>query len=638
MNRRPAVRLLPLLSLLVVIGVVATSCSSDDSLDDRADSLGSSTTTAPDETPDTIAWGPCDEPDATDPALECAVLTVPLDHADPTGPTLELALARLPAGADREGVLLLNPGGPGASGVDMVLQGGSALQFELGAESFDLIGFDPRGVDRSGGIECIGDAELEATMYVDDTPDTPEEQAAYDEAETLFDEACRARYGDTLRLYSTEAIARDMDLIREAAGEERMTYYGVSYGTYLGAVYATLFPDRVRAMVLDAAYEPTGDTVEEQYSAQLVGFEQAFDSWAAWCEENVTCAVHGPDVGAAWEALVDALDAAPVPAADGRIANQVVLYSATTAALYSESAWPVLADAMAAAQAGDGMGLYRLADSYAGRGPDGAYPSLLQSQPVIDCASGLGFLPPDDPEALAARLQELAPRFGADIVAEDLVDAGCEGLVVGVEPPELAYRGDAPILVIGGTGDPATPFRWAEEMVDRMGDGAVLVTYTGEGHGFVGISRCVTELAAALVRSGELPGDDVVCDPDPEVARPSWWDDVPVPAVVAPIDQAASVLAAIGLTPRDGWNEVYGTALGPEAALGAYATPLRSAGFQEAGREELDADLLQGVWFTRDGELLSVLIIGSATLTELVLEGLVEPGGSVVVVSHFPME
>jgi pimeloyl-ACP methyl ester carboxylesterase len=637
MRRRPATRLLP---LLTVAAVVLGACSSEDSLDDLADSLAEpTTTTAPNaSTLDTIDWGPCDEPDATDPA-ECAVLEVPLDHADPSGPTIELALARIPAGtSDRAGVVLLNPGGPGASGVDMVLQGSSTLQFELGAESFDLIGFDPRGVDRSGGIECLGDAELEATLYVDDTPDTPEEQAAYDAAETLFDEACQTRYGDTLRHYSTEAIARDMDLIRAAAGEERITYYGASYGTYLGAVYATLFPDRVRAMVLDAAFEPTGDTVEEQYSAQLVGFEQAFDSWVAWCEEDVTCAVHGPDVGATWEQLVDALDAAPVPAEDGRSANQAVLYAATTAALYSESAWPVLADAMAAAQEGDGTGLYRLADSYAGRAPDGSYPSLLQSQPVIDCASGLGFVPPDDPEALAARLRELAPRFGADIVAEDLADDGCDGLVDGVEPPELSYAGDAPVLVIGGTGDPATPFRWAEEMVDRMGAAAVLVTYTGEGHGFVPISGCVAELAAAVIRSAEVPDDDVVCEPDPEVPEPAWWDDVPVPEVVTPIDQAATVLAAIGLTPRDGWHEVFGTALGPQAAVGAYAAPLRSAGFQEGGSEELDDDLVQGVWFTRDGEVLSVVAIGPATLAELLLDGLVEPGGSVVVVSHFPAE
>lgn len=636
MRRRPVVRLVPLLA----VAALAASCSSGDSLDDLADSLGSSTTVAADDAAlDTIAWGPCDEPDATDPAVECAVLAVPLDHADPSGPTLELALARLPAGtAEREGVLLLNPGGPGASGVDMVLQGASALQDELGADALDIVGFDPRGVDRSGGIECITDAELDATMYVDDTPDTPEEQAAHDEAETLFDDACRARYGDTLRLYSTEAIARDMDLIRAAAGEETVTYYGVSYGTYLGAVYATLFPERVRAMVLDAAYEPTGDTVEEQYSAQLVGFEEAFNSWVDWCEQDVSCAVHGPDVAAAWEQLADALDAAPVPAADGRSANQVVLYSATTAALYSESAWPVLADAMAAAGSGDGTGLYRLADSYAGRDPDGAYPSLLQSQPVIDCASGLGFAPPDDPEALAARLRELAPRFGAEILAEDLVDGGCDGLVSGVQPPELGYAGDAPVLVIGGTGDPATPFRWAEEMVERMGPSAVLVTYTGEGHGFVGISRCVTELAAAVIRSGEVPDDDVVCEPDPEVERPSWWDDVPLPGVVAPVDQAASVLASLGLTARDAWSEVFGTALGPEAVLGAFRGPLRAAGFQEAGREEFEADLLQDAWFTRDGEFLSVVAIGPATLAELLLDGVVEPGGSVVVLSHFPME
>jgi pimeloyl-ACP methyl ester carboxylesterase len=365
----------PLALLLLTLGVWATTaCSSPDRLGEITGSVVSAT--------ETIVWGPCDdEPDATDPSLECGRLSVPLDHADPGGERLQLALVRLPAvEGDAVGVLLVNPGGPGASGVDMVLQGAAGLPYELGAERFDIVGFDPRGVDRSGGIECLTDAEMDATMYVDDTPDTPEEQAALDAAESLFDDACVARYGDGLRHYSTEATARDMDLLRAALGEQLITYYGASYGTYLGAVYATLFPDRVRAMVLDAAYEPTGDTIEEQYSAQLVGFEQAFDGWVAWCQQDTSCAVHGPDVWATWEQLADALDAAPVPAQDGRSANQTVLYGATTAALYSESSWPVLADAMAAAQAGDGTGLYRLADGYAGRNPDGTYPSLLQSQ------------------------------------------------------------------------------------------------------------------------------------------------------------------------------------------------------------------------------------------------------------------
>ena len=235
----------------------------------------SATTTATTDEPDDgiLDWTDCPEEDTPSVGeVECATLTVPLDYENPDGKQIDLALIRTPAGDDREGAVLTNPGGPGGSGVDLVVNAGSTMQAEMGLDDFDIVGFDPRGVDRSGGISCVSDEVQDKYLYVDPTPDDAAEAQLYDEAKTAIPDACRQKYGDDLVHYSTANTARDMDEIRKALGDEQITFLGISYGTYLGAVYATMFPDQVRAMVLDSAYEPTGDTIEQQYLTQLARF------------------------------------------------------------------------------------------------------------------------------------------------------------------------------------------------------------------------------------------------------------------------------------------------------------------------------------------------------------------------------
>jgi pimeloyl-ACP methyl ester carboxylesterase len=652
-SARAALGAIPLTVALGLAAVLAAGCADRD-VEDLVDDATTTTVAATPSTggapgtgddpatgPDTIAWGGCDDlPEGSDPALECGSLAVPLDPEDPSGETIDLALVRYPASGERRGVVLTNPGGPGASGVDFIAQAGGFLRGALGLEDFDVVGFDPRGVDRSGGVRCLTDAEWERYLYLDDTPDTPEEEAESTAAETLFADACAADHGDDLQHYSTVNTAHDMDRIRAAMGVDRVSYYGASYGTYLGAVYATLHPDRVEAMILDAAFEPTGDTVEQQWSTDLVSFEAAFDRWTAWCEEDETCAVHGPDVGATWDALREALDAAPVPAADGRLANQLVLDFATLQTFYAEVLWPELAQAMADAQAGDGTGLYDLADSYNAREPDGTYPTYLQSLMVINCASGLTPSAPEDPVALAAELAELAPRFGAEIEPDDLAsDQGCGDLVPDAELPALSYDGDAPILVIGGTQDVATPFRWAEEMAEAMGPSAVLLTYTGEGHGFVGLSSCVTDLAARVISAGVLPEPGTSCDADQPVERPEWWDEVPVPERAEPVD-GATVLAAIGLGPTVAYSEVYAARVDADTVLAASRSALEDV-FAYGGLDpgpEIGPDAQQQYWFPGrlPDDFFMVLTLGPETLAALGLGDLAEPGGVVVVVSYFP--
>lgn len=609
-------------------------------------------TTSPDTSPDTTApvitgsieWGDCDDPEAEDGALECATLSVPLDYEAPDGDTIDLALVRAPATGDRQGAILFNPGGPGASGFDPIAINGTFLQAEMGLADFDLIGFDPRGVERSNGIRCLTDEQFDKFMYLDYTPDNPEEQALVDEEDGLFEAECQAEYGDTLRFYSTENTARDMDAIRAGLGDDQLSYLGISYGTYLGAVYATMFPDRVRAMVLDSAFEPSGDTVEQQYLTQLEGFEGAFDNWAAWCENEPSCAFTAEDVGARWDALVASYNAESVAGDDGRLANIAVIQRATTAALYSESQWPVLADALAAAERGEVAGTFALADAYSGRNPDGTIDTLFQSFVVISCASGINDDEPSDPEKLLATLQAAAPRFAADLTVDDLTDtqSQCETLTGDVEQPELGYDGDGPIVVIGGTNDPATPFRWAEEMDELMGPQSALVRYNGEGHGQLLASTCVTDIEAAVLADLSLPDDDpTTCEPDPDVAEPSWWQDIPTPDGVGEPTNLPAVSAALGVTPTQFFSEARTTALDFQAAADAYAVALEDAGFEPVGPgSDLGFEAsTNSAYFADNGEVLLVVTLGAEAFDSDELAGAkpsVPPDTTVVLVLYLP--
>jgi pimeloyl-ACP methyl ester carboxylesterase len=629
--------------LLAIVALAAvTSCGAPtDVRSTRADpvsgsgvpSTGPNDSTQPNDTTETtvaenrgtLTWGPCDDPSAEDPSLECTTLTVPLDYANPSGDTVDLALVRVPAVSDRRGAVLFNPGGPGASGFDFIAQGGTSITPALGLDSFDLVGFDPRGVDRSGGIRCVTDEFRDQHLYVDNTPDTPEEQALKDEADSGFVDACVQTYGDTLRFYSTASTARDMDAIREALGDDQISFLGGSYGTYLGATYATLFPDRVRAMALDSAYEPNGDTVEEQYKTQIVGFEGAFNNWAAWCQGEPTCPFTATDVGARWDALKLQLDTTPIPASDGRLGNNATMERATTAALYSETDWPVLAKALADAENGDPAGIFALADDYNGRNEDGTFSTLFQSLPVIECASGIEAKPPDDPEALAAILRAAAPRRGKDITADDLISGtdDCNKLVGEAKPVELDYAGEGPIVVIGGANDPATPIRWAEEMTAELGPNARMVTNTGEGHGQLLVNTCVTDVEAAVLVDLKLPDAGTVCDPDPIVEKPEWWDGLPVPAGMSDVVSLPVLATALGIDPTQLFGEARTTSLSADDAVAAYTDALKLKGFETLDiPQSLPFDDAAQAFYTdsTNGKTLIIVAVGPKAFEDEALQ------------------
>ncbi|MFZ4719241.1 MAG: alpha/beta fold hydrolase [Ilumatobacteraceae bacterium] len=589
---------------------------------------------------DSMEWGPCTDDAVTDDTLECGTLTVPLDHSNPGGDTIDLALVRVPATDRREGAVLMNPGGPGGSGFDLVAYSGTVVQSQLGLGAFDIVGFDPRGVDRSNGIRCVDDAFTDRHLYLDDTPDTPEEEQLLAESDRGFVDGCTQKYGDTLRFYSTEATARDMDEIRDAMGDDQISYLGISYGTYLGAVYATLFPDRVRAMALDSAYEPNGDSVDEQYLTQIVGFETAFDDWRSWCEGTDECAFRTADVGKRWDTLRTMLDESPLADADGRPINQATMDTATQAALYSESDWPVLGAALANAERGDGSGLLSLADAYSGRNADGTFDTLFQSLTVIQCASGIEQQPPDDPEALLVTIKRQAPRFGADLTVDDFSESSeCADLMPSQQPTEIAYEGDAPIVVIGGTKDPATPIRWAKEMTAALGPNARMVTFTGEGHGQLLVSTCVTDIEAAVLADRTLPDPDTTCDPDPAVERPSWWGDLPVPTGHT-LQDIPAVKAALGLTDGLGYGQTWVTDEARDVADQAWADAMTDAGYRDLGSQDLGLkDVLERGYMSRDGDLVVVITLGASAFDsdELVAaKGAVPPGKTIVMVAYLP--
>ncbi|MFN0090451.1 MAG: alpha/beta hydrolase [Acidimicrobiales bacterium] len=436
--------------------------------------------------PPLAEWTDCDR------GFECATISVPLDYADANRGTIELALVRLPArqASRRIGSLLVNPGGPGASGVEFV-RDNSAVFSGLLRDRFDLVGFDPRGVGRSAAVDCV-DTEL----YEDEPGFAPADEPAVT-ARTLeltaqYVAGCQARSGRVLPFVGTMNAARDLDRIRAAVGDERLTYLGFSYGTALGAAYAAMHPERVRALALDGA-DALGKTDAEVAEAQFRAFEAAFDAFAADCAQRRTCPLRAEGADAAFAAVDARLRRGrPLPVSDqpGRKVVREELYLATIAAMYSEETWSSLATGLAEAQQGDGRILQRLADLYLQRRDDGTYPNLFEANTAIGCADNAERMSTEEAlrrgRAFGAQLEHFGP------VADTML-LGCVGWPAAREPLEARpYRGPAPLLVVGGTGDPATPYQWAVDMTELL-QPATLVTRNGEGHISYVASRCAAQ-------------------------------------------------------------------------------------------------------------------------------------------------
>ena len=498
--RRQAARTRAL--VLVVTGaLVASACTGEASSveSERADAVPSSEAgeQSPESDPDsntdtdagTLEWSACVDAGNSAVSLDCATLQVPLDHDDPDGAQIDIAVARSAGtgqSADRIGSLVFNPGGPGGSGIESL----GFLPLSMSSEilsRFDLVSFDPRGVGASAALSCDNDLDDQVTLLADG--DDAGWQQLLDDAAMQLD-TCSSESVELSAFVGTNNAARDMDLLRAALGDDGLTYVGYSYGTRLGATYAELFPENVRALVLDAAVKPIVDGAEIN-AEQAGGFDRALENFAAACDADTDCILQ--ELGPTLE-VIDALEAEIAEAGSfptddpDRTLSPGELSLGIAAALYSKDSWPFLASALYTAETEqDGSLLQVLGDSLAGRQADGTYNNLQVASGFINCADD-----PARPDAGTQRQLADDTADGSTHFAEFLrASTGCLGIGPAIDPLIIGpASGAAPIVVIGNSGDPATPYEWSVELADAL-DSAVLYTVEAEGHTAYGSIDCV---------------------------------------------------------------------------------------------------------------------------------------------------
>ncbi|MFJ8073852.1 alpha/beta hydrolase [Streptomyces sp. NPDC096176] len=457
-----------------------------------------------------LKWRACGVP-----GFECATMKAPLDYAKPDGEAIKLAVARVKATGPgkRLGSLLLNPGGPGGSAIGY-LQGYAGIGYPASVRAqYDLVAVDPRGVARSEPVECLTGPEMDAYTQVDQTPDDAAEAGALEKAFKDFAAGCQKRSGKVLPHVSTTEAARDMDVLRGVLGDEKLTYVGASYGTFLGATYAELFPERVGRLVLDGAMDPALPA-RELNRDQTAGFETAFKSFAADCIKRADCPLGQESVADATARLKDffaKLDASPVPTGEERELGESLATTGVIAAMYDDGAWSQLRSALGAAQNGDGAALLAMADSYYERQTDGSYANLMFANAAVNCLDlPPAFTAPAEVRAGIADFEKASPVFGRGFAWAAMNCSQWPTPPTG-KAHRIEAKGAAPIVVVGTTRDPATPYKWAQSLADQLSSGRLL-TYDGDGHTAYGRgSDCIDTAINTYLLEGKAPEDGKRC-------------------------------------------------------------------------------------------------------------------------------
>ena len=524
-----------LAALLALVPGLAGCTSFTETAADETTAPSSSAPAEPEAEP--IEWTDCNEQIqpliAAQPGSDrnltfsCGRTEVPISYDEPGGDNLPLFVIRvvMAGQTDRIGSLMVNPGGPGASGADAAIGLALTLPVEV-LQRFDLIGFDPRGVGLSTPVECIPD-ELKEELVAAEPRPTSDEQL--DDAFALAEEVaegCAEEYGAALSTFNTVDTARDMDRLRQALGDEQLSYLGYSYGTTLGSTYAELFPDRVRAMVLDAAVDPDPDELShaEEGAAAL---EAGFDAFAANCTGLIAGCPLGAQPRQFVEALLGQAAQTPIPSAgpaaapsatasaepsaapaEPRQATPGVIMTAIQAGLYDTGSWPQLAQALAAAQQGNSAGIFSLADSYSGRLEDGTYSNLLDANLAVNCADSEETFEQDEIRDLAGEWSAKYPLFGPGSAISLYTCSVWEAERTPL--PERDAEGSAPILVVGNAGDPVTPLPGAVDLAEDLESG-VLLTWQGQGHTAYPKTDCVTATVNAYLIDLVAPLDGLTC-------------------------------------------------------------------------------------------------------------------------------
>ena len=520
---------------ITLTSLALSACSSgsdDDAAPETTDAAP--TTEAPDDEPATDDTEPADDAEPADddtdstPAddttfevapiewsefdddVDVATVAVPVDYENPGGDQFELFVARHRAlePDERIGSLLINPGGPGFGGSDYALFATQVFDRDL-LDHFDIVGWDPRGTGESEpAIDCIDDFDPYFNA-VDLTPETDEERATAVGVAANFVEACETNNAGYFEYVGTNNSARDIDALRQALGEDEISYFGFSYGSELGATWATLFPDTVRAAVLDGAADPNADALEGSLQ-QMAGFQASLETFLSRCSADSDCEFHNDgDAETAFVDLLAALDAAPAEVEPDRPpVNRDVALVATIQAMYSESFWPALERALADAENGDAAGLLALNDAYYQRQSDGTYGNELEAFQVISCADTADRETVEEADAEVAQFREVAPL----LVPEGSIGSYfCTFFEAPVDPRvEITGAGAGPIVVIGTTGDPATPFESTVRMAETLEDGRLVIVEADQHTGY-GVNRCVIDVVNDYLIDLNAPESGTEC-------------------------------------------------------------------------------------------------------------------------------
>jgi pimeloyl-ACP methyl ester carboxylesterase len=442
-------------------------------------------------------------------SIGCARLAVPLDYTSQTGRTISIEVVKVHDKRNKTArPLLVNPGGPGASGVSLAVGLIGQVSDRLLA-GLDIVGFDPRGVGLSAPINCVSDAEKDRLNSA--SPDI-RTAAGFAQAKAYAAQVaheCGAKYGTALPHFTTVDTARDMDVIRAGLGQQRLSYLGFSYGTELGAAYAHLFPAKVGNFVLDGAVDPLTDDIAS-FANQLGGFEDAFDQFAADCRSRPSCASLG-DPRSVVEELTAKADANPIPnSADSRTATSAIVLTGVISALYSSDQWPALGNALKSALNGDSNGLFTLADNYNERNADGTYATnIYEANTAISCNDS-----PAGPSDALIRTTVQAwakkyPIFGVWAASSLFSCQQWQPIRTPVPKPTAATPNK--VLVVGNLHDPATPYQGAKDLTQTLGN-AELLTWDGEGHtSYLSDSSCIDGHVDTYLLTAKLPPAGTTC-------------------------------------------------------------------------------------------------------------------------------
>ncbi|GAA2400024.1 alpha/beta fold hydrolase [Streptomyces coeruleofuscus] len=498
----------------VLVSTVLAGCGDDDTQDEDLTRQELSWEDCP--TPSDAQGGgaaPSPLPDGGE--WQCATMKAPLDWDDPKGDTIGLELIRARSSGDggaRIGSLIFNFGGPGGSGVTSLPS--FAEDYETLRTRYDLVSFDPRGVGRSAPVICQNDQQLDAYFQQDATPDDAAERTELLENTKGFNDDCEQNSEKILPHVRTTDAARDLDLMRQVLGDGKLHYFGISYGTELGGVYAHLFPERVGRAVFDAVVDPT-QNAEQGSLGQTKGFQLALDNFAEDClskAEECPIGDSAQDVKDRIAGLLKDLDRTPIPGVFPRELTQTAATSGILQALYSQEFWEYLTQGLQEAYGGDGSILMLLSDSMNGRKENGEYSNIAAANAAINCAD-------DKPRYDTAFVERKLPEFQAasslfgDYMAWGMITCTDWAVPGAADHPVVSAPDSAPILVVGNTGDPATPYEGARKMVEALGNGVgIELTYRGQGHGaYDSKNKCVQDAVNGYLLDGKVPRTGTVC-------------------------------------------------------------------------------------------------------------------------------